>query len=96
MKQISVGHRCKFCGQEIVHLIPDSPGEAFGLLFQERTFLELRSAEISNPSRQVADSWYCSDYCARDDLDRRISQREEQMRQHANADKLGFGFRLVV
>ena len=54
MKQFSVGHCCKFCGQEIVYLIPDSPIEAFGVLFQERTCLELRSAEIRDPSRQVA------------------------------------------
>ena len=94
MKQFSVGHCCKFCGQEIVYLIPDSPTEAFGALFQERTFLELRSAEIRDPSRQVAEDWYCSDYCARDDLDLRISQREERMRQHGS-DKLGFGFRLA-
>ena len=96
MKQFSVGHCCKFCGQEIVYLIPDSPIEAFGVLFQERTCLELRSAEIRDPSRQVAEYWYCSDYCARDDLDLRINQREEQMRQHRMADKLSFGVRLVV
>ena len=84
MKQFTVGHRCSFCGQEIVCLLPDSPA-AFGALFQERTFLELRSAEICDPSRQVAEYWYCSDYCARDDLDLRINQREEQMRQRWKA-----------
>lgn len=96
MKQFRVGHRCNFCGQEIVYLLPDSPTEAFGMLFQNRTCLELRSAEIRDPSRQVAEYWYCSDYCARDDLDLRINQREEQMRQHRMADKLSFGIRLVV
>jgi len=82
LKQFSVGHRCNFCGQEIVYLLPHSAAEAFGVLFQERTFLKLRSAEIRDPSGQVAEYWYCSDYCARDDLDVRINQREEQMRQH--------------
>jgi len=96
MKQFSVGHRCNFCGQEIVSLLPDSPAEGFGMLFQNRTYLELRSAEIRDPSRQVAEHWYCSDYCARDDLDVRISQREEQMRHHCKADKLSYGLRLVV
>lgn len=89
LKQFSVGHRCNFCGQEIVYLLPDSPAESFGVLFQERTFLELRSAEIRDPSRQVAEYWYCSDYCARDDLDVRINQREEQMRQHCKPMKNG-------
>jgi len=96
MKQFSVAHRCNFCGQEIVSLLPDSPAEGFGALFQDRTFLELRSAETHDPSRQVAQSWYCSDYCARDDLDLRISQREKQMRQNSDAGKLSFGFRLSV
>ena len=96
MKQFSVGHRCNFCGQEIVSLLPDSPTDGFGALFQNRTFLELRSAEISDPSRQAAEYWYCSDYCARDDLAARISKREEQIRQHSHADKLSFGFRLSV
>jgi len=96
MKQFTVGHRCNFCGQEIASLLPDSPTEGFGVLFQQRTFLELRSAEIRDPSRQVAEYCYCSDYCARDDLDVRISQREEQMRQHSNAGKLSFGIRVVA
>jgi hypothetical protein len=96
MKQFTVGHRCNFCGQEIVSLLPDSPTEGFGVLFQERTFLELRSAEIRDPSRQAAEYWYCSDYCARDDLDVRINQREEQMRQYSKADKLSFGVRFVA
>jgi len=96
MKQFRVGHRCNFCGQEIVYLLPDSPTEGFGVLFQDRTFLELRSAEIRDPSQQVAKYWYCSDYCARDDLDVRIKQREEQMRQHSSTDKLSFGFRFVA
>jgi hypothetical protein len=87
LKQFSVGHRCNFCGQEIVYLLPDSAAEAFGALFQERTFLKLRSAEIRDPSRQVSESWYCSDYCARDDLDVRINQREEQMRRHVKPRK---------
>ncbi len=96
MKQFSVDHRCNFCGQEIVSLLPDSAAEGFGMLFQNRTYLELRSADIRDPSRQAAEYWYCSDYCARDDLDVRISQREEHTRQHSNADKLSFGVRLSV
>ncbi len=82
VKRFSVGHRCNFCGQEIVYLLPDSAAEAFGVLFQESTFLKLCSAEIRDPSRQVAEYGYRSDYCARDDLDVRINQREEQMQQH--------------
>jgi hypothetical protein len=96
MRQFRVGHCCNFCGQEIVYLRPDSSTEPFGLLFQERTFLELRSAETRDPSRQVTEYWYCSDYCARDDLNLRIGQREEQIRQHCKDEKLSFGFRLVV
>ena len=84
-KQFSVGHRCNFCGQEIVYLLPDSPAEAFGALFQERTFLELRSADIRDPSRTVAEYWYCSDYCAREALDLRINHREKQMCRHREA-----------
>ena len=96
MKQFSVGHRCDFCGQEIVYLLPDSPAEALGALFQERTFLELRSAQIRDPSRWVAEYWYCSDYCAREDLDVRINQREKQMRQHREADRLSLCFFFAV
>ena len=81
MKQFSVGHRCDFCGQEIVYLLADTPAETFGALFQEPTFLEMRSTQIRDPSRRVAEYWYCSDYCAREALDVRINQREEQMRQ---------------
>jgi hypothetical protein len=96
MKQFSVGHRCDFCGQQIMYLLPDSPAEAFGALFQERTFLELRSKQIRDPSQQVAEYWYCSDYCAREDLDVRINHREEQMRQHREANRLSFCFFFVV
>jgi hypothetical protein len=96
MKQFSVGHRCDFCGQEIVHLLPDSPAETFGALFQERTFLELRSAQVRDPSRRVAEFWYCSDYCARDDLDERINAREKQMRQRREADRLSLYFFFAV
>jgi hypothetical protein len=85
-------HRCDFCGQEIAYLLPDSPEDAFGTLFQERTFLELRSAQIRDPSRQVAEYWYCSDYCAREDLDVRINQREEKMRQYCEINQLSFCF----
>jgi hypothetical protein len=92
MKQFSVGHRCDFCGQEIVHLLPDSPAETFGALFQERTFLELRSVQVRDPSRRVAEFWCCSDYCARDDLDERINAREKQMRQRREADRLSLYF----
>jgi hypothetical protein len=96
MKQFSLGHRCDFCGQEIVYLLPDSPREAFGALFQERTFLEVRSKQIRDPSQRVAEYWYCSDYCAREDLDKRINQREEQMRQRREADRLSLCFFFVV
>jgi len=96
MKQFSIGHRCDFCGQEIVYLLPDSPAEAFGAVFQEPTFLELRSSEIRDPSLRVAEYWYCSDYCAREDLDVRINHREEQMRQYREANRLGFCFFFVV
>jgi hypothetical protein len=85
MKQLSIGHRCDFCGQEIVYVVPDSPAEAFGALFQERTFLELRSAQIRDPSQVVAEQWYCSDYCAREALDLRINRKEKQMRQNPEA-----------
>jgi hypothetical protein len=96
MKQFSVGHRCDFCGQEIGCVLPDSPGEAFGALFQERTFLELCSAKISDPSQRVAEYWYCSDYCAREALDIRINQREKQMRQHSEANGLSLCFFFAV
>jgi hypothetical protein len=75
-----------------MYLLPDSPGEAFGALFQECTFLELRSTQIRDPSQPVAEYWYCSDYCAREDLDARINHREEQMRQHREANRLRFCF----
>ncbi len=96
MEQFSVGHSCAFRGQEIGSVFPDSPAEAFGALFQKPTFLELRLAQICEPSRPVVEYWYCSDYCARDDLNLRIGQREEQMQQDCKDDKLSFGFRLVV
>jgi len=96
MKQFSVGHRCDFCGQQIMYLLPDSPAEAFGAFFQERTFLELRSKQIRDPSQQVAEYWYCSDYCAREDLDVRINRREEQMRQHREANWLSLCFFFAV
>jgi hypothetical protein len=92
MKQFSVGHRCDFCGQEIGYVLPDSPAETFGALLQERTFLELRSAQVRDPSRRVAEYWYCSDYCVREDLDLRINQREKQMLQLREADRLSLCF----
>ena len=96
MEQFSVGHRCDFCGQEIVYLLDDSPEEKFGALFQERTFLELRSAQIRDPSRRIAEYWYCSDHCARDDLDVRINPRKEQMRRCREANWLSFCFFFVL
>ncbi len=96
MKQFSIDHRCDSCGQEIVYLLPDTPAEAYGVLFQEPTFLELRSAQICDPSQRVAEYWYCSDYCAREDLDVRINRREEQMRQHREANRLSFCFFFLV
>jgi hypothetical protein len=92
MKQCSVCHRCDFCGQGIGSVHPDSPAEAFGALFQERTFLELRLAQICDPSQRVAEYWYCSDYCAREALDLRINQRKNQMRQHSEGYGLGLCF----
>jgi len=96
MKQFSVGHRCDFCGQEIVHLLPDLPEESFGALFQERTFLQLSSAQIRDPSQRIAEYWYCSDYCAREALDIRINQREKQMRQHREGDGFSLCFFFAV
>ena len=96
MKQFSVGHRCDFCGQQIMYLLPDSPTEAFGAFFQERTFLELRLRQIRDPSQPVAEYWYCSDYCAREDLDVRINQREEEICQQRKAERLSFCFFFVV
>jgi hypothetical protein len=96
MEQFNVGHRCDFCGQEIVYLLPDTPAEAYGVLFQEPTFLELRSAQIRDPSQRVAEYWYCSDYCAREDLEIRINRREEQMRQYREANRLSFCFFFLV
>ena len=96
MKQFGVGHRCNFCGQEIVYLLPDSPAEAFDVLFQERTFLQLSSAQIRDPSQRIAEYWYCSDYCAREDLDIRINQREKQMQQHREAERRSLCFFFVV
>jgi hypothetical protein len=92
MKQLSVGHRCDYCRQEIGYLLPDAPAEAFGAFFQERTFLELSSAQIRDPSQVVAEYRFCSDYCAREALDLRIGHREKQMRQHAEADRLSLCF----
>jgi len=92
MKQFSVGHRCDFCGQELLLLLSDTPAESLAALFQEPTFLELRSAQIRDPSQRVAEYWYCSDYCAREDLDVRINRREEQMRQQREANRIGICF----
>ena len=30
MKQLSLGHRCDFCRQEIGYVLPEAPAEAFG------------------------------------------------------------------
>ena len=79
-----------------MYLLPDSPAEAFGAVFQEPTFLELRSAQIRDPSWWVAEYWYCSDYCAREALDLRINHREKQMRQHSEADRLSLCFFFAV
>ena len=95
MKQFSVGHRCNFCGQEIGYVFPDSPAEVFGAIFQERTFLELRSVQICDPSRPVAEYWYCSDYCAREDLDGRINRKEEKMRERREQNLPSFRFLVI-
>jgi len=63
-----------------MYLLPDSPAEAFGAVFQERTFLELRSKQIRDPSQQVAEYWYCSDY-----LRARRSRRTHQSQRRADA-----------
>ena len=91
MKLLSVGHRCDFCRQEIGYVLPDAPAEAFGAFFQERIFLELRLAQIRDPSQVVEEYWYCSDYCAREALELRISHREKQM-QHPESDRLSLCF----
>jgi hypothetical protein len=96
MKQFSVGHRCDFCGQEIAYVVPDSAADGFGAIFQERTFLELRSAQLRDPSRPVAEYWYCSDYCAREALDVRINQREKQMHEHREGEMLSLCFFFAV
>ena len=96
MRQFSVGHRCHFCGQDIGSVLPDSAAEAFGALFQERTFFELRMVQICDPSRPVAEYWYCSDYCVREDLDKHINQREKQMRQDHEGDRLSLCFFFAV
>ena len=96
MKQFNVGHRCDFCGQDIVYLLPSSPAEEFVASFQERTFLEVRSRQTGDPSQRVAEYWYCSDYCAREDLDLRISNKEEQMRERHEANVPSFCFFFVV
>jgi hypothetical protein len=46
MRQFRVGPCCNFSGLEIVYLLSDSPTETFGLLFQERIFLQMRSARL--------------------------------------------------
>jgi hypothetical protein len=38
----------------------------------EHAFLQLSSAQIRGPSQRIAEYSYCSDYCAREDLDVRI------------------------
>jgi hypothetical protein len=93
MKEIRVGLSCDNCGQAIVLYVPEESEEMFGSLFQEVTFWRLSSLDICDPSRYIAEYWYCSDYCARDHLEDRIHAREEQNRRAHHANQLAFNFR---
>ncbi len=71
---------------------PEAAEELFGSLFQEATFLRLSALDFRNPNREVAEYWYCSDYCARDHIENRINDKEEQRRSELEADQLAFSF----
>jgi hypothetical protein len=92
MKEICVGYSCDNCGQRIVFYVPEAAEEPFGSLFQEATFQRLSLLDIRNPIREVAEYWYCSDYCARDHIENRINEKEEQQRPELQADQLAFSF----
>jgi hypothetical protein len=92
MKEIRVGHSCDNCGQRIAFSIPEAAEELFGSLFQEATFLRLSSLDIRNPNREVAEYFYCSEYCARDHIENRINEKEEQRPRELQADQLAFSF----
>ena len=55
MKQFSIDHRCDFCGQEIVYLLPDSPEEALGALSIRHT----ERASLLDPSTILLRSLAC-------------------------------------
>ena len=92
MKESHLGHSCDNCGQRIAFFTPEAAEELFGSLFQEATFLRLSSLDFRNPNLEVAEYWYCSDYCARDHIEDRINDKEEQRRRELQADQLAFSF----
>jgi len=92
MKKVRLLHYCDNCGQGIAFYSPETAKELFGLLFQETTFLRLSSFDLRNPNRPVAEYWYCSVFCARDHIDSRINDMEEQRRSELQADQLAFSF----
>jgi len=92
MKEIRLGHSCDNCGQRIAFYTPEAAEELIGSLFQEATFLRLSSLDFRNPNLEVAEYWYCSDYCARDHIENRINDKEEQRRSELEADQLAFSF----
>ena len=92
MKENRVGHSCDNCGQRIAFYTPEAAEQLFGSLFQEATFLRLSALDFRNPNREVAEYWYCSDYCARDHIENRINDKEELRRRELQADQLAFSF----
>jgi len=92
MKESRIVHSCDNCGQRIAFYTTETAEELFGSLFQEARFLRLSSLDFRNPNREVAEYWYCSDYCARDHIENRINDQEEQRRRELHADQLVFSF----
>ena len=86
-------YTCNNCGQRIAYYTPQAPEEVLGSIFQDGTFLRLTSIDLRNPDREVAHSWYCSVYCARDDIEIRISTSEEQRLRESEANQLSFSFK---
>jgi hypothetical protein len=92
MKESRIVHSCDNCGQRIAFYTPEAVEELFGSLFQEATFLRLSSLDFRNPNREVAEYWYCSDYCARDHIENRINDKEELRRRELQREQLAFSF----
>ena len=92
MKESRLGHSCDNCGQRIAFFTPEAAEELFGSLFLEATFLRLSALDFRNPDREVAEYWHCSDYCARDHIENRINDQEEQRRRELQANQLVFSF----